>query len=296
MDHAESPGLRPGWVALAALRDWAGLTRLPNALVAGFGVWLGHACLPGPVDTRAAWLGSAAMALLAAAGNVQNDVLDLEADRINRPGRAIPAGRVSPAAARRAFFVLYAAALSAGAALGPAGMGLAAGMAALLWLYNLNLKSRPLWGNLAVATLCALAVYFPEFPSAPSATAMPAAFALITTLAREIAKDAEDMPGDLACGWKTFPIRFGEKAAAGLVAALIAAVLLLMPVPVTTLGRISHFHGAAYGIVAALGPLPLLLAILGRLAAPARNWKSIQKLLKGSMFAGMAAILAGAYA
>src|SRR5690349_3600541 len=130
--------------------DWVRLVRLPNALVAGFGVVLGRACmaswLPGP-----AGLGFAAMALLAAAGNVHNDVLDLEADRVNRPDRALPSGRVSPRAAALGAILLALAAFACAFALDAVHGFLTLGMGLLLFLYNLVLKRLPLLGNLAVA-------------------------------------------------------------------------------------------------------------------------------------------------
>src|SRR6266436_868772 len=87
--------------------DWVKLARLSNAATAGFGVWLGHACVPGPLAWKAAALGSAAMALLAAAGNMQNDVLDLQADRINQPDRPLPSGRVKRGNVVIASIILY---------------------------------------------------------------------------------------------------------------------------------------------------------------------------------------------
>lgn len=275
---------------------WSKLVRLPNALVAGLGTWLGHACLPGPVDWAAAWAGSAAMALLAAAGNAHNDLLDLAADRINRPDRPLPSGRISTRAAARAAGGLYAAAFAAALALGPAPGSLVAGMGVLLALYNLKLKALPLVGNLAVSLLCALAVYLPELPGPPVHTGLPALFAFLATLAREISKDAEDMPGDRAAGWRTFPIRFGlpaTRAAAGLA---IAATLLLLPFPAAKgrfhLAAVLDYH-AAYGVLAALGAGPLLAWSLGDAFRKEPEWGRLQRRLKWTMLAGMAAILAG---
>src|SRR3954466_6413321 len=138
---------------------WVKLARLPNAAVAAGGVWLGHACLPGPIDARAAALGSLAMALLAAAGNMHNDVIDLPIDRINRPDRPLPSGRIAPRAALAVASITFAASLALAFALGRDQGYLVAAMGLLLYFYNVNLKGMPLAGNLAVALLCALAIY-----------------------------------------------------------------------------------------------------------------------------------------
>lgn len=272
------------------LADWVKLARLPNALTAGLGVWLGRLCLPDSFDFRAAALGSGAMALLAAAGNMQNDVLDLQADRINRPDRPLPSGRIALRSAALAAAALYLAAMALAFALGvPEGL-LAAGMALLLCLYNLKLKALPLWGNLVVALLCALAIYLPELPGFPAHTGFPVLFAFLATLAREVSKDAEDVPGDIAAGFSTLPIRFGNGAAKAAAGAACAAVILLLPVPWLVLD-----YRAGYAWAAALGPLPLLLWTLYRILRPQTDWKTVQRTLKWSMLAGMAAIFAGVF-
>lgn len=271
-------------------RAWLELLRLPNALVAGLGTWLGHACLPGPLDAPVlyvAGIGSLSMLLLAAAGNAHNDLLDLAADRVNRPDRPLPSGRLSPRAAAWTAGVLYMAAFGAAFSLGVPKGNVAMGMGILLVFYNLRLKALPLVGNLAVALLCAMAVALPELPGRPVYTLLPAAFAFLTTLARELAKDAEDGAGDAAVGWRTFPLAHGESATRALVAAILAGTLLLLPVPLLAL----EYH-ALYG-VAALAPAGLLAWILARISKPAPDWSWIQKRLKWSMLAGMAAILVG---
>ena len=267
---------------------WMQLLRLPNAVVAGFGTVLGHACLPGPVDAPAAALGFLAMASLAAAGNAHNDLLDLAADRVNRPDRPLPSGRLSPRTAAWTAGLLYLAAFAAAFSLGRPQGNLALGMGILLALYNLRLKALPLVGNLAVSLLCALAVYFPEAPGLPAHTAVPALFAFLTTTAREIAKDAEDMPGDAAVGWRTFPLVFGIPATRGAVAAALVATLLLLPVPALRMG----YH-PAYAAVAALGALPLLIRGLAQALRRDPPWKPLQRGIKWIMLAGMLAILAG---
>lgn len=273
------------------LGAWFSLLRPANALVAGLGTWLGHACLPGRLDWTSAAIGSLSMASLAAAGNAHNDLLDLAADRVNRPDRPLPSGRLPPRAAAWTAGLLYAASFALAFLLGTSQGNLAMGMGILLVLYNLRLKTLPLLGNLAVSLLCALAVCFPEFPREPVYTALPALFALLTTLARELAKDAEDMPGDKAVGWNTFPLAFGEEATRWAAATALIATLLLLPYP----GFFLEYH-PLYMIFAAVGPAPLLLWTLASLLRPsghAPDWGRIQRRIKWTMLAGMLALLGG---
>jgi len=267
---------------------WLKLARLPNAAVAAGGVWLGHACLPGPIDRGAAAMGSLSMAFLAAAGNMHNDVVDLPIDRINRPDRPLPAGRISPRAAMAGAALCLAAALALAFALGRPQGAMAALMGLLLYVYNVNLKGMPLAGNLAVALLCALAVYLPELPHRPDYTLMPILFAFLTTVAREVAKDAEDVAGDREHGALTLPVLYGTGAAKAVVAIACVGTLALLPVPWLRLG----YH-IGYPIAAAGLCLPLLALVFAGLRAPEPAWRPMQKRLKLLMVAGMIAIVLG---
>ena len=202
-------------------------------------------------------------------------------------GPFLPAGWAQRAVAA-ASAVLYVLAALIAFSLGRYEGFLTVSMGSLLCLYNLKLKAMPLWGNLAVAALCALAIYFPEVPRSPDFTAFPALFAFLTTLAREVAKDAEDMRGDAAIGYSTLPLRFGEKAAQRFAAAVCIVVVLLLPVPWLRLG----YH-AGYPIVAAAGILPLMATVVAALLRPGTHWGAVQKRIKLIMLLGMAAVFAG---
>jgi geranylgeranylglycerol-phosphate geranylgeranyltransferase len=270
------------------LRDWIRLIRPANAVTAGLGTALGYACIPGHYPWSQAGLGFVAMLFLAAAGNAHNDISDLEADRINRPDRALPAGLITRRTAVFTAAALYLAALTAAVAAGYSRGLLTLGMAALLYAYNYKLKALPLLGNLAVSILCALALYYPEFPGFPTHTWLPALFALLANLARELAKDTEDIAGDLAADRDTFPIRYGPDATRGVVGVLAVLVILLLPLPVFFLR-----YRPAYGVPAGLGALPLLLLIVYAMTIPATDWNQVQRRWKLVMLAGMAAIFVG---
>ncbi len=88
-------------MASGALVAWGASPRVPHhgAPTAG---WL--------LDVA---IGSIAAMLLNAASNVLNQVCDLEIDRINKPGRVLPSGRLSVRAAMALSAFLYGAALIA---------------------------------------------------------------------------------------------------------------------------------------------------------------------------------------
>lgn len=103
--------------ALATLRPWAQLVRLPNVFTAWADVGLGVAIASAAgeeVSACAVLLLTAASTCLYFAGMVLNDVFDLEEDRRDRPARPLPAGRI-----------VFRKAAAAGASLLVGGVGLA---------------------------------------------------------------------------------------------------------------------------------------------------------------------------
>jgi len=125
--------------------DWIRLVRLPNLATAVADPLAGFVIVAGLTDLGwlppAAWLALLASACLYAGGMVQNDVVDLEIDRTERPDRPLPAGRVSLARA-----VLVANGLLAVGALAacgaavlaacPAPAFVGAALTAGVWMYN----------------------------------------------------------------------------------------------------------------------------------------------------------------
>ncbi len=276
---------------MSSLRPWLSLFRPWNAAIAAAATWLGWACMRtqplGPPEWQLALWGSLSMFLLVAAGNADNDALDAETDRVNRPGRPVVAGAISRGAARAAAFALYAFGILAAWLGTPVHGALAAGMALLLLAYNRRLKGAPLAGNLVVALLCALAVWFVEFPMIPRGTLPAALFAFLATFARELVKDAEDAAGDRAAGLRTLAVVSGLGAARKAAFATVVVLLALLPVPM-----LSGFTWP-YAVVIVLLAGPPLVLLLGELARRDADFARAQKLLKVLMLAGMIALWAG---
>jgi 4-hydroxybenzoate polyprenyltransferase len=132
-------------VSFPAPADVAELVRLPAVLSVPGDVLLGAAASGQMRDvSRTAGL-VAASSCLYLAGMALNDYADRDVDAVERPGRPIPSGRVSPA-----FALGLAAALTAGAAVlsvaadGPRALAVTAPLAAAVWGYDLALKSTPI--------------------------------------------------------------------------------------------------------------------------------------------------------
>src|SRR3954465_495159 len=124
--------------------DVAELVRLPAVLSVPGDVLLGAAASGQMRDVpRTAGL-VAASSCLYLAGMALNDYADREVDALERPGRPIPSGRVSPG-----FALGLAAGLTVGAGVlavaadGPRALGVVAPLALGVWGYDLALKSGP---------------------------------------------------------------------------------------------------------------------------------------------------------
>ena len=144
-----------------------------------------------------------AVILLCAAAHLVNDLLDLEADRANRPGRALPAGLLSAADLRRAAVATWLVGMILGLARVPewthwwflwglAGPG-----------YSLVAKGNgwlaPIW-TATVITSCWLAG---ALEGGPRLLDVPILAGMVLYLVfRELVKTLEDSQGDLLAGYR----------------------------------------------------------------------------------------------
>lgn len=137
---------------LPALRDLAELVRLPAALTVPGDVLAGAATAGRSSRRRARALPAASVAIYWA-GMALNDYADRELDRVERPERPLPTGRVTAGQALATAAALTAAGLAiAGLAGGRPALRLAVPLAGVVWSYDLALKDTPLGpGTMAAA-------------------------------------------------------------------------------------------------------------------------------------------------
>ncbi len=266
------------------------LARPWNALITALSVAVGALTGGLPIVSARVALAALGAALIAGAGNALNDWVDVATDRVNRPERPLPAGRLSRRAALVEAALLAGGGLAAAAA--ASGWHLLVGAAVLAGLiaYDLRLKATVLWGNLAVAALAAAAFPYGALgPHWPGRSWAAAVFAGVFHFGREIVKDLEDTAGDQACGLRTLPLAHGRRAAARL-----AAVTFLCLAAATWYPWLSHTYGRAY--LAAVFPVDALLlvaaAALLRGLTPAGSGL-LARCLKPGMLLGLLAIVIG---
>ncbi len=224
-----------------------------------------------------------AFALASAVGfaNVHNDILDISADKINRPGRALASGKVSLRAARLLAGILLALPVLLGIFISFTHTLFFIALLAALYLYNAYLKHLPLIKNISVALLCISPLALAYLVGKKLNVLLPLAFfAFLLTLAREILKDLEDIDGDRVAGITTLPLVIGIKHTQKIVRALLVLSALILPLPV--LVKIYPFSFLIFGL---LSVIPFL--VLGFSQNNQNEFRAAQFQIKIAMFCGI---------
>jgi len=283
-----------GWVR----RVWAHLRvlRPVNVVMIMVGVALGgvlsggDGALQGVAGERLLWA-ALSVALIAGAANSLNDILDLEIDRINRPERPLPSGLVSVTTARLVWGLGTVAGVVLAAFLSLTHLALALGAVGLLVLYNIFLKRVLLLGNVVVAFVIGLAIVYGGWAVGPPDPAfVGAGFAFLTTLAREMIKDIEDVAGDATAGVRTLPLVYGTPVAARATVGVLFVTLLLTPLPFFLL----NYRGFFLLLILAAAALLLYVLWIFPGPRPEASARQASRLLKAVMVAGMVALALGA--
>lgn len=226
--------------------------------------------------------------LICAGGNVLNDFFDLEIDKINKPNRPLPSGKISPNLA-----LLFAILLLVGGVVIPFQFStqlfvIAILASSLIAIYDWKLKRLPLIGNFVVSLVSgmtflyagAIVVNFRE-------ALVPAMLGFFFHFAREILKDIEDVKGDKEDGAKTFPIQYGILNSKVLVTAIILILIVLTIVAFFT-ENYSWFYLITVIFTVDLG-LVFVLFSAWRNHSP-KNLNKLNKLLKIGMLFGLLAL------
>jgi geranylgeranylglycerol-phosphate geranylgeranyltransferase len=212
------------------------LVRLHNCVLAGIAVLVGMivAVASSDIMLHQAAFAFAVAVLVCGGGNATNDYYDRKIDRINRPERPIPSGRLKARDALLIGGILFTIGTLLSILLGVPCIILAVVNSVVLAFYAAELKRLGLVGNLIVGYLVGSTFLFGGLAAknAPlQALSILAAMAAVSTVGRELIKDIEDMKGDSKIGLKTFPLSHGPRAAAALAIVFIAAAIVLSPVP-----------------------------------------------------------------
>jgi geranylgeranylglycerol-phosphate geranylgeranyltransferase len=162
---------------------------------------------------------------------------------------------------------------------------------ALLILYSVTLKRILLFGNVVISFLTAYAFIFGGIVVGNVKGAIiPAMFAFLINLIREVVKDMEDIEGDKLAGVNTFPIKFGSKASKYLVTAVSSVLFFFTFVPF-----LFHVYEIEFFLIVMLIVNPILVYFVKSLFEDSsrKNLGRLSTLLKINMIFGLIAIFVG---
>lgn len=261
--------------------------------------------------------------LIAAGGNVINDILDVETDRINHPKKKLLLDFFS----QKEAYVLYLALTLSGLGIagylayvkGPSQLFTIVVVATmLLWLYSSFFKSSVLIGNLMVAFLSALvpllyfffeiyqylktygAIFNQNYASTFDIQAIDqlwnytlflAVFAFIYSLIREIIKDLQDLDGDQYLSGKTLPLFLGETNTLWILRILLMLVTVLILFCNYKFLQTAPFGYFAFQCYVYLGLILPNLVLLKMCFNEKVNYHKASKMVKLTMVSGILSTL-----
>tara|TARA_R110002050_G_scaffold229535_2_gene365156 strand:+ start:6867 stop:7784 length:918 start_codon:yes stop_codon:yes gene_type:complete len=246
---------------------------------------------------------------IAAAGNVINDIYDVETDFINKPKSIIIGKTISEKTAYNLFIILNVLGVALGFYVSHAInrselFSLFVIISVLLYVYASYLKQTFLIGNIIVSALVALSIIivgifelFPAITNQNQGIQLVffrilldyALFAFILNFLREIVKDIEDIDGDNKTGMRTLPIVIGrERASKVLFAFSLVPLAIIIYYINTTLYKQPIV--VVYFLIFIVAPL-IFISIKTLTAKSKKEFHTISNLYKLVMLFGILSIL-----
>lgn len=246
---------------------------------------------------------------IAAAGNIINDIYDIETDLVNKPNSVVVGKTVSEKMAYNLFIIFNVLGVLIGFYLshlvGRSGFfALFVVISGLLYIYASYLKQILLVGNVVISFLVALSIIIVGlFELLPAITPQNqetqltffkilldyAVFAFLLNLLREIVKDIEDIDGDYKAGMNTLPIAIGRTRAAK-VAFVLSFIPLLAVIYYVVTYMYSQLMVVGYFLVLIVAPL-LYISIKLFSAQTKKEFHTISNCLKLVMLFGMLSLV-----
>lgn len=247
---------------------------------------------------------------IAIAGYLQNDLVDINPDSVNKPGKNLVGRKFRVYIIQILYWVFNIIGILAGVLfsflLGKINYSLIFLFSAgLLWFYSERYQCQPLIGNIVVAFLSALSIaivwLFSFFALAREPVIFTAVqgsfsqlnklmlvfigFAFVTSLLREVVKDIEDFKGDDRFGCRTFPVVYGINKAKWL-SMLIALIALAMSIWCQVFFFKSGYQMLFYGFFL-IDLLYLTIAFMLNKSKIREDYRNISGLIKLLMVIGI---------
>ncbi|MFT0714365.1 geranylgeranylglycerol-phosphate geranylgeranyltransferase [Flagellimonas lutimaris] len=229
-----------------------------------------------------------ASALTIASGYIINNFYDAEKDLINKPTKSMLDRLVSQRFKLTTYFILNFLAAFAASYISFRAVLFFSAYIFGIWIYSHKLKRIPFVGNLVSSTL-AIAPFFVVFvyyKNFQTVIFVHAIFLFLLILAREMIKDLETMPGDMAQNYKTIPIIYGPNVSKSIITLLITLTLI----PALLLIRIFDVGYMYLYFMACIALLIFFLVLLWKAGAK-RHYVWLHNIIKFIIVAGVISIL-----
>ncbi|MEO0304255.1 MAG: UbiA family prenyltransferase, partial [candidate division WOR-3 bacterium] len=162
------------------------LLRVNNALIGGFGVFVSYLLVRFDLKDFRLYLGILVVFFVMFAGNIINDIFDLETDRINKPQRPLVKSKFNTKFVYFIYFLFSILSFFISFFLSWKLLLIVVFSTVILYLYSYKLKRIPFLGNLIISLLSGLLFIFgSEIAGDISKGVFPAIFAFFMTLGRE---------------------------------------------------------------------------------------------------------------
>lgn len=276
----------------SGFKSFIQITRPINFVITFLSVIVAAAiCVEGDYQVYKIILAAFSASFTLSAGNIINDIKDIETDKVSHPKRPLAAGKITVNQAKVEYILLTVIAILLSVFIKLPALIIVITATVLLFLYSYYFKKVPILGNIIVSLLTGLVfIYGGVAVNNPLAAIIPAIFAFLINLIREIVKDMQDVEGDLKQGIITFPGKFGFSSSKLLVAELTIVLILFTLYPfITRLYKIEF----TILIMAVVNPLLVYnLKILFK-DHSSSDLNKISNILKVNMLIGLIAILLG---
>ncbi|MBU4486693.1 MAG: UbiA family prenyltransferase, partial [Candidatus Delongbacteria bacterium] len=229
--------------------------------------------------------------LTAGAGNIINDIIDIDIDIINKPGRPLPSRKIKISSAYIWYSILVAGSLLSGFFLGYHSFAAVLLVNFILLLYTISLKRRPFWGNFVVAFIGGYLFYFCSITAGNFIKIIPLAIsAFLFHFIREIIKDIADIEGDKNLRANTMAIKIGVHKTVILVKALIVTLAFYL-----SYLMIFGDYKILFSAIILLAVFPVILFVFFSLFRDISkiNYEKLSMIMKIDMFFGILAFYFG---
>ncbi len=273
------------------LKDYYRLSRPINALAGCIAVFLSAYVADTPSWTPVI-MAAITVLLITISTNAWNDYIDIEIDRINKPDRPLPAGKISPRGALIFSVTGSIISLIAAASINQPAFLIALGSNILLYLYSWRLKCTVLLGNAAVAAIVGLCFIFGGVAAGNIGPTLPlAATVFFAILGREILKTMADYEGDMHQNCRTIAVAWGK-----ITALIFMNIFLAVSAALMIITYFLEQYSTVYLFIVIFGMCPLFtyVAINSKNFSTGKTLERNSTLIKYGFFVWFLAVALGA--